>query len=114
MQLTGLDNYSRFQTYLQELGYEDIDFVNNPETLEDPTWEVLSAFWFWESNKLGDYAKELTVDNFFKVSKKVNCGSVGSNCDKNDMPEPCSTCEPVGWPDRLERFNRLKELFPCN
>ena len=88
--LTGRSNYAAFTKYCISKGY-DVDFVNNPQKLKEPKWAALSAFWFWEHNKLEKYA------------------------DKGDFQAVCAiwnTGDPTktkinGWGDRVNRYEKV-------
>lgn len=67
-QLTGKDNYTRCG---KSLG---IDLVERPELLLTPQYAALSAGWFWDSNRLGDFADR---DDFVGMTKKINGGTIG-------------------------------------
>lgn len=67
-QLTGKDNYTRCG---KSLG---IDLVEKPELLLTPQYAALSAGWFWDSNRLGDFADK---DDFVGMTKKINGGTIG-------------------------------------
>ena len=67
-QLTGKDNYTRCG---KSLG---IDLVDRPELLLIPKYAALSAGWFWDSNRLGDFADR---DDFVGMTKKINGGTIG-------------------------------------
>lgn len=67
-QLTGKDNYTRCG---KSLG---IDLVEKPELLLTPQYAALSAGWFWDSNRLGDFADR---DDFVGMTKKINGGTIG-------------------------------------
>jgi putative chitinase len=67
-QLTGKDNYTRCG---QALG---VDLVAKPELLLTPQYAALSAGWFWDSNRLGDFADR---DDFVGMTKKINGGTIG-------------------------------------
>ena len=67
-QLTGKDNYIRCG---KSLG---IDLVERPELLLTPQYAALSAGWFWDSNRLGDFADR---DDFVGMTKKINGGTIG-------------------------------------
>lgn len=67
-QLTGKDNYTRCGTSL------GVDFVERPELLLTPQYAALSAGWFWDSNRLGDFADR---DDFVGMTKKINGGTIG-------------------------------------
>lgn len=68
IQITGRANYTLIS---QDLG---VDFVNNPKTLADKKWAVVSAGWFWNKRKLNAIAD---TDDFIKVTKRVNGGTNG-------------------------------------
>lgn len=55
-QITGKYNYTVFTAWCNLNGFKAPDFVKFPERLKEPQWAVLSAFWFWEKNKLALYA----------------------------------------------------------
>lgn len=67
-QLTGKDNYTRCG---KSLG---VDLVERPELLLTPQYAALSAGWFWDSNRLGDFADR---DDFVGMTKKINGGTIG-------------------------------------
>jgi putative chitinase len=67
-QLTGKDNYTRCG---KSLG---VDLVEKPELLLTPQYAALSAGWFWDSNRLGDFADR---DDFVGMTKKINGGTIG-------------------------------------
>lgn len=112
-QLTGSSNYRRFEAYCKELG-DDVDFINKPETINNPKYAVLSAFWYWDINNCKKYSRVLSEDNMLKIAKITNCGSISSNCSHNEEEEPCNSCKPNGWARRKLEFERLQKLFPCN
>lgn len=58
-QVTGYSNYAAFNIFVRDvIQIEGLDFVKNPELLLLPQWSVLSAFWFWKTNKLEQWADE--------------------------------------------------------
>lgn len=67
-QLTGKDNYTRCSAAL------GVDIVAKPELLLTPQYAALSAGWFWDSNRLGDFADR---DDFVGMTKKINGGTIG-------------------------------------
>lgn len=67
-QLTGKDNYTRCG---QSLG---VDLVSQPELLLTPEYAALSAGWFWNSNRLSEFADS---DDFVGMTKKINGGTIG-------------------------------------
>ena len=85
----------------------------NPELLEQPKYAVLSAFWYWQVNNIKKYCTDLSEELLLKVSKIINCGTIGSNCSHNQEKEPCYSCEPNGWEHRKNEFDRLKNTYLC-
>jgi len=73
-QLTGRWNYTNFQKNYPSLwGEEDVDFVENPELLEQPKYAVRSALYFWHSKKLWKLADEgVTEAVANKISEIIN------------------------------------------
>lgn len=67
-QLTGKDNYTRCSAAL------GVDLIAKPELLLTPQYAALSAGWFWDSNRLGDFADR---DDFVGMTKKINGGTIG-------------------------------------
>ena len=67
-QLTGKYNYTLIS---KDFG---VDFVSNPELLEEPLWASLSAGWFWDENNLNPIADSL---DFVLLTKKINGGTIG-------------------------------------
>jgi putative chitinase len=67
-QLTGKYNYTLIS---KDFG---VDFVSNPELLEEPLWASLSAGWFWDENNLNPVADSL---DFVLLTKKINGGTIG-------------------------------------
>jgi putative chitinase len=67
-ELTGKDNYTRCGNAL------GVDLVAQPELLLTPQYAALSAGWFWDSNRLGDFADR---DDFVGMTKKINGGTIG-------------------------------------
>lgn len=68
IQLTGRSNYERASKAL------GIDFVSNPQLLEQPEWAVKSACWWWASKGLNEIADE---GDFRRVTRRVNGGYNG-------------------------------------
>jgi putative chitinase len=77
-QTTGYRNYLALTTYAQTFLKEDVNFVKNPELLLQPKWAVLSAFYFWDSNRLhvwsdkGEFDKVCNVWNTGKPDRPAN------------------------------------------
>lgn len=80
IQLTGKNWAEKFT---KALGIPGLDFVKNPEKLEEPKWAVESACWFWSINHLnemadnliGDAVKDKGVNTL--ITKKINGGVNG-------------------------------------
>lgn len=68
IQLTGRANYSQAS---QALG---VDFVGQPELLEQPEYAALSAAWFWHSRDLNRLADS---DAALMITKRINGGTNG-------------------------------------
>ncbi len=71
VQLTGFNNYSLFDSIV------DDDIKANPD-LVATKYPLLSAAWFWNTNSLNNIAdKGVDTPTITAVSKRVNGGSVG-------------------------------------
>ena len=68
LQTTGRANYARLSKAL------DIDFLTNPEKLEEPVNALKSACFFWKDNKLNQYADS---GDFKTLTKRINGGYNG-------------------------------------
>lgn len=68
LQVTGKANYAQLTL---ETG---IDFVGQPQLLEEPLYAILSACVFWEVNKLNTIADKEDIQ---LLSKKINGGTIG-------------------------------------
>jgi len=66
MQITGLDNYRACSAVLK------VDLVLVPELLEQDSYAMRSAGWFWAANKCGKYGADVE-----KVTKIINGGLNG-------------------------------------
>ena len=82
-QLTGKHNYTLIS---KDFG---VDFVSNPELLEEPLWASLSAGWFWDENNLNKIADSL---DFVLLTKRINGGTIGLE-------------------DRLKRYKKNLEIL---
>ncbi|AZD32624.1 hypothetical protein [Pseudomonas chlororaphis] len=73
-QLTGRYNYSQFTTlYPQVWGGENLDFISNPELLEEPKYAARSAVFFWLKNKLYEIADKGDAPEFVNaITAKIN------------------------------------------
>ena len=67
-QLTGKDNYTRCG---KSLG---VDLVANPDLLLEPMAAARSAGWFWQTNKLSEFADAGDIKG---MTKKINGGFIG-------------------------------------
>lgn len=83
IQITGRANY---QDITECFG---VEFVDNPELLEQPEWAARSACWWWNDrglNRLADAGK------FIEITKRINGGTNGLK-------------------DRQEYYNRAMEVL---
>lgn len=75
IQLTGKNNYLKFSKW-----YNDSKiFVDNPDLLLQPQFAVLSAFFYWDKNKLNNYIiiEDGSYNICKKLTKKINGGYNG-------------------------------------
>lgn len=68
IQLTGRANYQRISDAMK------INFIDNPELLEEPKFACLSAGWYWDTHKLNELADQT---DFIKITKLINGGLNG-------------------------------------
>lgn len=68
IQLTGRDNYQRAGDAI------GLDFVAQPELLEQPDWAASSAGWFWATNGCSALAD---AGDFLAITKRINGGTNG-------------------------------------
>jgi putative chitinase len=68
IQLTGKDNY---EACGEALG---ADLVNDPDQVSSPRYAALSAGWFWDKNKLNQYAD---ANDMTTLTKRINGGTHG-------------------------------------
>jgi len=83
IQLTGRDNYERFNTYYQNNYDSTVNLISNPDLLSNNTEiAVISALWFFENNVLntGVINENTSVA---EVTKKVNGKYNGLDHRKN-------------------------------
>lgn len=67
IQLTGKDNYTRFQKWLN-----DPEILQNPDKiLQSTRLLVLSAIFFWHENNLSQ------INDFVLLQKRINGGTIG-------------------------------------
>lgn len=74
IQLTGRDNYQRFQDWLVLNYAGDIDIMTYPELLESPELAVMVSGWYWEVRHVNAMADR---DDVVTVTRKVNGGRNG-------------------------------------
>jgi putative chitinase len=70
IQLTGRSNY----TACSRAMFGDDTLVENPDILFDPYYAIHSACWFWEKNKLNQFADS---GDFITMTKRINGGTIG-------------------------------------
>lgn len=69
IQLTGKANYAAFAADM------DVDVLDNPDLVsEDKEVALMSAIWFWNKNKLNQYADS---DDIKTMTKRINGGYIG-------------------------------------
>lgn len=68
IQLTGKDNY---EACGEALG---ADLANDPDQVSSPKYAALSAGWFWDKNKLNQYADS---NDMSTLTKRINGGTHG-------------------------------------
>jgi putative chitinase len=67
IQLTGKNNYEKLS---KDTG---IDYINNPELLENEADALISALWFWKKNGLNKHADKDSLDH---ISDIINIGRI--------------------------------------
>jgi predicted chitinase len=70
LQLTGKDNYRACSHDL----FQDATLLEDPDLLTDPYYALNSACWFWNKNKLNQYADS---GDFTTMTKRINGGTIG-------------------------------------
>jgi len=83
IQLTGTANYRKASEYF------GVDFLKNPELLEQPRWAALVSGWYWFRHNLNDLAD---AGDFKKITIKINGGL-------------------NGFQDRLKHYERCKQVL---
>lgn len=83
IQLTGTANYRKASEYF------GVDFLKNPELLEQPRWAALVSGWYWHRHNLNNLAD---VGDFRKITIKINGGL-------------------NGYQDRLKHYERCKKVL---
>lgn len=85
LQVTGRSNYQVVSRYI----FGDNRLTDTPELLAAPQYAMLSAFWYWETHKLNDYADKAWLQT---ITKRVNGGL-------------------NGWEQRLINYNRISDIL---
>ena len=70
LQLTGKDNYRACSQAL----FQDSTLLDDPDLLLDPYYAIHSACWFWNKNKLNQYADSSDLTT---MTKRINGGTIG-------------------------------------
>ena len=81
IQLTGKDNYTLIS---KDLG---VDFVSKPELLETEKYAIEVSCWFWNKNKLNQFAD---LDDVMTITKKINGSTIGL-LDRKQWLTKCKT-----------------------
>lgn len=68
IQLTGRTNYTLLSTIFK------VDFLSNPEWLEQPEHAARSAAWFWHAHGLNELADQ---GDFVRITRRINGGVNG-------------------------------------
>lgn len=84
IQLTGKNNYSKFEEFSKESVLDNPDLVSNSKYLA-----LLSAVWFWKENNLSRF---IEIDDFRGLTRAINGGFNGLE-------------------DRLSYYERAKKAF---
>lgn len=88
LQLTGKDNYRACSKFL----FSDDTLLNDPDILLDPYYATHSACWFWNQNKLNQYADS---GDILTMTKRINGGTIGLE-------------------DRIKHYNHAMEVLSDN
>lgn len=83
IQITGKNNYQSFSDYM-EMSIEDI-----PDYLETFEGALISACWYWEANKLNEFADKEDIKG---LTRKINGGYNGLQ-------------------DRIDKYNEIIEIL---
>jgi putative chitinase len=70
LQLTGKDNYKACSQTL----FQDNTLLDDPDLLLDPYYAIHSACWFWNRNKLNQFAD---AGDLTTLTKRINGGTIG-------------------------------------
>lgn len=91
IQLTGRNNYQALSNHFK------VDYVRNPDLLLNEADAMMSALWFWNTNRINRFAD---IDDLDKVSDLVNIGRPTERYG-----------DAKGYADRKLRLNRYKLIF---
>jgi putative chitinase len=89
IQVTLRNNYRRAGQRLLEMPEY---FLDNPDALLEPEWAVRTAFDYWDSNDLNNYADRNSEASFRDLTRRINRGLRGLD-------------------DRLELWRKAKEVL---
>jgi putative chitinase len=81
IQVTLRNNYRRAG---QRLVNDPQHFLDNPDLLLEPEWAVRTAFDYWDSNDLNDYADRNSLAEFRNLTRRINRGLRGLD-DRVDL-----------------------------
>jgi putative chitinase len=70
LQLTGKDNYKACSQTL----FQDNTLLDDPDLLLDPYYAIHSACWYWNKNKLNQFAD---AGDLTTLTKRINGGTIG-------------------------------------
>lgn len=76
IQITGRYNYSKFNDWMKQIGYNQ-DFLQNPELVAESEFGFLAAVWFWSLNHLNKLADQKSQSSFDKITYIINGGYNG-------------------------------------
>ena len=74
-QLTGRDNYAKFNKWHRNKYQEEVDFLKNPELVAKPPYNARSAIYFWDDHNLYKYADK---DDANAISRILNPGDIST------------------------------------
>lgn len=79
IQITGRDNYQKLSNAF------GIDFIQEPELLQNAEWSVKSSLWFWKIKNLNKIADS---EDFELLTRRIN-GGVNGIKDRLELYERC-------------------------
>tara|TARA_Y100000310_G_scaffold239682_1_gene243384 strand:+ start:20809 stop:21372 length:564 start_codon:yes stop_codon:yes gene_type:complete len=74
IQLTGRYNYTKFNEWLEDNGYDYDNVVLNPDSVSHLPLALLAALWYWDSRDLNNYCDR---DDIKSLTKRINGGFNG-------------------------------------